>query len=165
MISNAFKSAYTNKVSQQNQAARTIGEGIKDTATLALGIAGFSGGLGSGNLAKGAKHALAGRVGGIGGNIMLASLQEKKDTAQENQEIKNVFTGEEVSETIQSQLGDNPINRSALKQLSTVFEKLTQAREEKIINEKGKIDTSIGEVDPNSELGKKILGGLNDNDR
>ena len=136
-ISNAFKDAYTNQVAQQNKGISTISNGIKDTATAILGGLGFAGSLGSGMLAKASKHALANKVGGVGGNLMLASMEEKKVSMQENQ----AFTAEEVTETIRGQLGDNPINRSAMKQLGTVFEKLQQAKEEKIINEKGQIET------------------------
>ena len=156
MISNAFRGAVENEVAQQNQGINTITTGIKDTATAILGGLGFAGKLGSGMLAKASKHALANKVGGIGGNLMLASMEEKKVSVQENK----AFTAEEVTETIRSQLGDNPINRSAMKQLGTVFEKLQEAKEEKIINEKGQIDTSFGEVDPNSPLGKKIMEGF-----
>src|SRR5574344_1453248 len=129
-ISNAFKGAYVNQVSQQNQGISTITQGVKDLATTAMGIAGFTGALGKGALAQGAMHSFAGRVGGVGGNIMLSTL------------------------------GDNPINRSAKKQLATVFETLQRAKADKIINKKGTIDSELGEIDPNSELGKKVLAQL-----
>lgn len=156
MISNAFRGAVENEVAQQNQGINTITTGIKDTATAVLGGLGFAGKLGTGIFAKASKHALANKIGGIGGNLMLASMEEKKVSMQENK----AFTAEEVTETIRSQLGDNPINRSAVKQLGTVFEKLQQAKEEKIINDKGQIETSFGDVDPNSELGKKIISQM-----
>ena len=167
MISSAFKSAYTNQVAQQNQGINTIVGGVKDAAILAVGITGFAGGLGSGALAEGSKHALAGRVGGIGGNIMLSALNQKTESAKTNKALENIadkteatYTASQVNETIQSQLGDNPINRSAIKQLRTVFETLQNAREQEIINKQGKIESSIGDIDPNSELGKKIMKGL-----
>ena len=96
---------------------------------------------------------------------MLATMQEKKDTAQVNQERKNLFTAEEVGSTIKAQLGDNPINRAAVKQLGTVFETLQKAKEEQIINKKGNIESSIGDIDPNSELGKKIIQNLDKEDK
>ena len=157
MISNAFKSAVVEETSSRNQGINTITGGVKDVGTAILGTLGFAGVLGSGDFAKVSKHALANRVGGIGGNLMLASMEEKKVSVQENK----AFTAEEVTETIRSQLGDNPINRSAMKQLGTVFEKLQQAKEEKIINDKGQIETNFGDVDPNSELGKKIISQMN----
>lgn len=150
MISSAFKSAYQNEVSQQTQGINTITAGVKDALTAAVGITGFAGGLGKGAFAKGAEHALAGRVGGVGGNIMLATLQQKKETAKAEQEKK--FTAKEVM----SSLEGNPINRSAMKTLSTVFE----AIEEGVMDKEGKIETSLGKIDPSSELGKQILGGL-----
>lgn len=163
-ISNAFKSAYTNQVAQKNQGINTITTGVKDIATTMAGVAGFTGALGSGALAQGAKHALAGRVGGIGGNIMLSTMQEKTQTAKANEEIGKLFTSDEVSQTISSTLGGNPIHNSAIKQLGTVFEILQQAKEQNLINKKGTIDSTIGEIDPNSELGKQIVEQMGGNE-
>lgn len=157
MISSAFKGAYQQEVNQQNQGINTITTGIKDTATVILGTLGFAGKLGTGVLAKASKHALANKVGGIGGNLMLATMEEKKETTKNN---KEAFTAEEVTETIKSQLGDNPINRSAMNQLGTVFEKLQEAKEDDILNKKGQLETNFGDIDPNSELGKKIIENL-----
>lgn len=159
-ISNAFKSAYTNQVAQQNQGINTITSGVKDLATAAIGAAGFAGALGSGAAATAAKHTLAGRIGGVGGNIMLSTLQEKKDSANAKQANSQLFSVEDITNTISSQLGGNPINNSAIKQLGTVFETLQQAKEQNLLNKKGTIDSSIGEIDPNSDLGKKIIQGL-----
>lgn len=167
MISNAFKGAYTNQVAQQNQGISTISAGVKSAAVLVAGIAGFAGALGSGAMAQGAQHALANRIGGIGGNIMLSTMNQKVYTARQNRNANAIaegkeptFTASQIGQTIQSQLGDNPINRSAVKQLSTVFETLASATEEGTINKKGNIESSIGDIDPNSELGKKVLKEL-----
>lgn len=169
MIQHAFTSAYTNEVSARNQGINTISTGIKDAVTLAMGITGFAGGFGTStlgkSLAKGAEHALAGRVGGVGGNIMLATLQQKKESASAREDTKQLFSAEEVGQTIQSQLGDNPINRSAKKSLSTVFETLANAKERKLINAANKIESSMGEIDPTSELGKKIISNLDKEDK
>lgn len=159
-ISSAFKSAYANEVNQQNQGINTITSGVKDLATVIAAAVGFSGGLGNGIVSQASKHALAGRVGGIGGNIMLMALQEKKGTASVKQQNAQLFSAEDITNTISSQLGGNPINNNALKQLSTVFETLQAAKSQKLINERGKYQTSLGDIDPNSELGKKITGGL-----
>ncbi len=160
MISNSFKGAYQNEVAQQNQGIQNVTGGVKSALVSALGIAGFSGVLGDGAFAQGAEHAFAGRVGGIGGNIMLAALKQKTDSIKENKNTERLFTGREVSETIKSQLGDNPINRPAVKTLRTVFETLANAQQEGTINKKGNIESSIGDIDPNSELGKKIVKEL-----
>ena len=120
MIQHAFSSAYTNQIAQQNQIVNTAWSGIKDAATLIAGGLGFSGALGEGVVAQGAKHALAGRVGGIGGNIMLASLEEKKKTQKANA-IKLEF----LNKTIEGLKG-NPINYTAIAQLQTVAEKLSK---------------------------------------
>jgi hypothetical protein len=135
MIQHAFTGAYTNKVSQQNQAINTISQGVKDAATLALGVTGFAGGLGQGVVSLGAEHALAGRIGGVGGNIMLATLKEKKDSAKANKERKEMFSEKEISTEIKSQLGSNPINRTAIKNLDTVFETLKKKKIMKEIEE------------------------------
>lgn len=160
MISNAFRGAYTNQVAQQTQGINNITQGVKDVGVAILGSMGFGGMLGEGAVAKGAQHTLAGRIGGVGGNIMLATLNQKKDTAQVNQQNQQLFTKEDVSKTIQTQLGDNPINRAAIKQLNTVFDTLQMAKEQELINKKGQIESSLGDIDPNSELGKQILQGI-----
>lgn len=165
MIQHAFKSAYTSEVEAQNRGINTITSGIKDAATLVAGVLGFAGALGNGALAKGAEHALAGRVGGVGGNIMLATLQQKKETAKAEENKNKLFTSEEVGQTITNQLGDNPINRAAKKSLSTVFETLVKAKDQNIINKKGQIESSIGDIDPNSELGKQIISNLDKEDK
>lgn len=164
MISNSFKGAYTNEVNQRNQGISTITSGVKSAALLVAAALGFSGALGEGALAQGAEHAFAGRIGGIGGNIMLATMNEKKATAQANSDNKQMFSREEVSDTINSQLGDNPINRNAVKKLNTVFETLVNAKEQGII-ENGKIKSDIGDIDPNSELGKKVITSLGKEDK
>lgn len=135
MISNAFKSAYTNKVSQQNQAIGTATQGVKDLATLGLGLAGFTGALGGGAMAQASQHALAGRVGGIGGNIMLANMQEKILTAQENQQ-KSIFIEQDTSKIDQAfDKMYNKIEQSnaenkemQLKVLDTVWNTIERAR-------------------------------------
>lgn len=167
MISNAFKGAYQNEVTQRNQGINTITSGVKDLGTTVLGALGFSGALGTGATSDVFKHALANKIGGIGGNLMLASMDEKVSDAKQLDAIKRGgFTREEVGSTIKAQLGDNPINRAAIKQLNTVFDTLQMAKEQNVINKEGNILTNFGEVDPNSELGKKLLGGMrDDNDR
>lgn len=156
MIQSAFKSAYTNQVSAQNQGINNITGGVK-----ALGMAvALGAGIATGAGAQAMKY--IGKVAGLGGLLMQDKVQEKKESAKG----QKMFSEEEVQKTISSNLGDNPINRSAKKTLSTVFEKLTEAKESGIINKEGKIKSELGDIDPTSELGKKILGGLNnDNDR
>lgn len=164
MISNAFKGAYTNEVSQQNQSMSNIASGVKAIGGTALATLGFTGGAG-----KVIKD-FASKVGGLGGGAMQAVLDEKKTSAETKEEAQKLFTSEEVASTIESQLGNNPINRAAKKQLNTVFETLQMAKEEKLMNKKGQLETDLGPVDPNSELGKQILNQLKedkayDNDR
>lgn len=155
MISNAFKGAYTNEVSQRAQSQSNIASGVKAIGGAILTAMGFT----SGGLGKGLQGAIA-KVGGLGGAVMNAQMDEKKVSAETKEENQKLFTSEEVASTISAQLGDNPINRSAKKQLNTVFETLQMAKEQEILNKKGKIDTELGEVDPNSELGKRIISQL-----
>lgn len=145
MIQSAFTNAYTRQVGAQNQGIGTITQGVKDAGTLAMGITGFAGGLGEGAAAEAAKHSLAGRVGGIGGNIMLATIEEKRGTNAASQ----MFSAQDVGKAISSKLGDNPINRTAKKQL-TVFEMLQKSQTEQMLK------TSIGDISPDSDLGKRI---------
>lgn len=151
MIQSAFTNAYTRQVGAQNQGIGTITQGVKDAGTLAMGITGFAGGLGEGAAAEAAKHSLAGRVGGIGGNIMLATIEEKRGTNEASQ----MFSTQDVGKAISSKLGDNPINRTAKKQLSTVFEMLQKSKTEQMLK------TSIGDISPESDLGKRIKEELN----
>lgn len=169
MISSAFRSAAQNVANQQTQFANNISSGIKDTATLAAGIAGLST-LGTGStLSSAMAHTFAGRVGGIGGNIMLANLQERTDLIKaQKQQSSSLAEGLSLASGLVSQtLGDNPINRNASKQLSTVFEKLSTSVNQGLVDKQGMIETSIGKVDVNSPLGKKILmeGEIDDNDK
>ena len=89
MISNAFKNAYMNEQSAINQTGDTVANAVKGAGTLIAGIAAFTGALGDGTVATAAKHNLAGKIGGIGGNIMLASIDEKRAVAQ-SQQIQNL---------------------------------------------------------------------------
>lgn len=95
-ISNAFKSAYQNEVSQRNKGISTITQGVKTAGTAIVGALGFTGALGSGALAEGAKHALAGKVGGVGGNIMLATLNEKTQASQDAKNNVSIFNEEDT---------------------------------------------------------------------
>lgn len=160
MIQHSFTGAYTSQIGAQNQGIGTITSGVKDATTLGLGVAGFGNALGSEIANKAAKYNLAGRVGGVGGAIMLATLKEKKGSAEAREQQKQMFSREEVGETIKAQLGDNPINRPALKKLNTVFDTLVQAKEAGILNEEGKIITNLGELNPNTEVGKQILSKM-----
>lgn len=87
MIQHAFKSAYTNEVQQRNQGINTITKGVESTIMLAVGIAGMAGALGSAAVSSMAKHALMGRIGGVGGNIMLAAMEQKKASALQQASI------------------------------------------------------------------------------
>ena len=157
-ISSAFKSAATQKVAQENQFVGNIGSAVTSAAGAAFAMGSEKGIMG-----------MAGRISGIGGNAMASTMKEKVDTAKIQAEKKTVFSGDEIKSTISTTLEGNPINRSALKQLGTVFETLERAKENKTINEKGMLETSFGDVDPTSKLGQQILtkmGGKNDdNDR
>ena len=170
MVSNAFRSAAMEETNQQTKFANNISSGIKDIATAIAGVAGFAG-LKSGNLlASAAAHTFAGRVGGIGGNIMLANLQERKQMAVQQKQRQDVlkqgiqYTAGLVDET----LSQNVIDRHAKTQLATVFEKLTQKYDQGMVNKSGKIATSMGDIDMSSPLGQKILkegDTENDNDQ
>lgn len=159
MISSAFRSAAQNVANQQTQFANNISKGIGDAATIAAAVAGFST-LGTGSAISSAMaHTFAGRVGGVGGNIMLASLQERAALIKaQKQQSSSLSEGLNLASGLVSQtLGDNPINRNASKQLATVFEKLSVAVNQGTVDKQGMIDTSLGKVDINSPLGKKIL--------
>ena len=160
MIQHAFTSAYTNQISQQNQGIGTITKGAKDVASLGLGVAGFSGAFGTSELGeianKASKYNLAVNVGGVGGAIMLATLKEKKDATLDREQQQQMFSREEIGNVMKEKLGDNPINRSAMKSLNTVFDTIMEAKEADFINEKGMIETNIGDIKADSPLGIKL---------
>ena len=127
MLSNAFKSAETSRVAAQTQGINTITSGIKDAGIAIAGAMGFSGALGSGAVAKGAKHALAGRIGGIGGNIMLATMEEKIQS-NSRQSIYDIQDTESVNKAFDAAVASNMGN---IKAFETVWEKLSKAREQR----------------------------------
>jgi hypothetical protein len=141
MISNAFKGAYTSQVSARTQGIDTIASGVKSAAAI---IAAVSGGLNKGVGTVMKKF-------GLGGQLMASAIQEKQETSN-SQMISR--------QDIMAKLGGNPINNTAIKQLNTVFDTLTKLNSSGIMNKKGNIESSLGEIDPNSELGQKIAGGL-----
>ena len=157
-ISSAFKSAATQKVAQENEARSTIGSAVTSAAAATFAMSNPT------QLA-----AMGGRITGIGGNVMASTMKEKVDTAKINAEKKVIFSGDEVKSTISTTLSGNPINNAALKNLGTVFETLTKAKEQKIVDEQGRMETSFGKVDASSKLGQQILsklgGNSDDNDR
>ena len=129
MLSNAFKSAETSRVAAQTQGINTITSGIKDAGIAVMGAMGFGGALGSGAVAKGAKHALAGRIGGIGGNIMLATMEEKIQS-NSRQSIYDIKDTEAVNKAFDTAVASNMGN---IKAFETVWEKLSKAREQREI--------------------------------
>ena len=170
MISSAFKGAAQSEAAQQTQFARNVSSGIKDVATTVAAIAGLT--LPTDNLfGEVAKATFANKIGGIGGNIMLASLQARKQAikaAAKQQDILKQgieYTRDLVSDTLKS----NAINNFALKSLDLVFNKLIGARQSGAIDKKGNFDVhGLGKVNVNSPLGQKILEAgdwENDNDR
>ena len=130
MISSAFKGAYQNHVKQQTQGINTITGGIKDAGTAVLGILGFSGALGNGVIAEAGKNALANRIGGVGGNIMLATLEEKKQTALQAKSIYDIEDTYAVDTAFDTAFASNLQNAKAF---TTVWEKLTKKREQKAV--------------------------------
>lgn len=129
MISNAFKGAYQNEVTQRNQGINTITSGVKDLGTAVLGVLGFSGALGTGTASDVFKHALANRIGGIGGNLMLASMEEKiQNNAQPT--IYDIEDTEAVNKAFDDALSSNAQN---VKAFETVWNKLTKSREQQAV--------------------------------
>lgn len=145
----AFKEAYINEVNQQNQGISNITQGVKSAVTLALGMTGFSGGLGDGIVAEGAKHALAGRIGGIGGNVMLAAMQQKTES-NSRRSIYDIEDTEAVNKAFDASVAENPSN---IKAYETVWNKLTKAREQRRVS------------NAEQDIIKHLGGQNNDNDR
>ena len=127
MISSAFKSAYVNQVNQQNQGINTITGGIKDLGTAVTGILGFSGALGSGTLAKAAKFGLANKIGGVGGALMVATMDEKTQPQESpllsasDQEVQGAF----------DKMAAGAKTTADFESLTTVWEQISKARKKK----------------------------------
>ena len=127
MISSAFKSAYVNQVNQQNQGINTIASGVKDLGTAITGILGFSGALGSGTLAKAAKFGLANKIGGVGGALMVATMDEKTQPQESpllsasDQEVQGAF----------DKMAAGAKTTADFESLTTVWEQISKTRQKK----------------------------------
>lgn len=116
MISSAFKSAYTERVSSENRVAGNIQAGIKQGAALAVQMAlGLNPDFRSAAV-EGAGKFASSRLGGIGGATVRAIMNEKAESNNK---------------------GDMGI--------------VSQ-----FMNKKGSIESNVGDIAPNSALGKKI---------
>lgn len=125
MISNAFKSAYTNEVNAQAQGINTISTGVKSAATAIAGGLAFGGALGTGTVAKAAKFGLANQVGGVGGSIMLASMESKTMSNQAG----ILASSQESLESAFDKMASEYKDAEDIAQLSTVWDTITRARE------------------------------------
>ena len=125
MISSAFKSAYRNEVSAQAQGINTISTGVKSAATAIAGGLAFGGALGTGAVAKAAKFGLANQVGGVGGSIMLASMESKTMSNQAG----ILASDQESLESAFDKMAYEYKDAEDIAQLSTVWETITRARE------------------------------------
>ena len=134
MISNAFKGAYTNAVAQQSQGIGNITQGVKDAATVVLGSLGFAGAYGASEggqlMSMASKHALAGRVGGIGGNLMLATLEEKKADTELNQLIASA-SKESLGKAF-DKVAQGAKTAEEFESLNTVWEQMTKSRQKEL---------------------------------
>lgn len=111
-----------NESAQINKTFGNVSSAILDSAAVVTAALGFSGALGEGVTGQALGHAAAGRIGGIGGHLMLATMNQKKDSAKAREENEASFSLSKVEEAVNIGLGDNPINRSAAKSVKTVFE-------------------------------------------
>lgn len=129
MISNAFKSAYTNQVAQQNQGINTISSGVKSVATItALGFGASSGGLTS----------LANKVlPGLGGALTNATSNEKIDSLNEIANASNEAVGASFDK-----VASGAKSAEEFRALDTVWNKIQSARqkatEDRLVSEVAK---------------------------
>ena len=127
MISSAFKSAYQNEFNQQSQMLNTINTGIKDLGTAMVGMLGFNGTLGSGTMAKAAKLGLANKIGGVGGALMVATMDEKTQPQESpllsasDQEVQGAF----------DKMAAGAKTTADFESLTTVWEQISKARQKK----------------------------------
>lgn len=157
MISNSFKSAYGGFASGFSQWTGNLAKGTTAPVNAVASIFGFASGVSA--LRKGLANSHEKAKTGE------SAVQETVDEKAKAIIAQNTFSRDEVIKTINSTLGNNPINRYAQNQLETVFGKLLRAKEEGIMNKKGQIQTNMGDIDPNSELGKQIISNLDKEDK
>ena len=112
----------------QNQGIDTITTGAKSAATAVLGIAGLSGGLGSGIVAKAAKYGLANKVGGVGGAIMMSTMEDKISSDMAGNLIASA-SQEDVSNAFK-QMASGYSDRESIYQLDTVWNTIVKQREQ-----------------------------------
>ena len=140
MISNAFKSAYMQKENAFNAFGRDVGEATKNAFTVVAGAAGALGAFGDGAVASATKHNLAGKIGGIGGNIMLAYLDEKKDVSS-NKAIQDLskLSDEELDARFEKIASGTEAGSLEEKVVDTVWNKIEKERsrrmEEKVLKD------------------------------
>lgn len=150
MISNAFKSAYMSEQSAINQVGTNVTNAMKGAGTLIAGIAGFTGALGDGAVATAAKHNLAGQIGGIGGNIMLATMDEKKAVAQ-SQQIQNLakLSEEELDARFKPIVEGTDPNSLEEQVVDTVWNKIQKERAKNL--EKNILNKLEGRINNDSD--------------
>lgn len=127
MISSAFKSAYQNEFNQQSQMLNTINTGIKDLGTAMVGMLGFNGTLGSGTMAKAAKLGLANKIGGIGGALMVATMDEKTQP----QESPLLSASDKEVQGAFDKMAAGAKTTADFESLTTVWEQISKARQKK----------------------------------
>lgn len=126
MIQHAFTGAYQNKVGALNQGINTITGGVKDAATIALGAISMAGGLGSGTVSQAAKFGLANKIGGVGGSIMMATMQEKINSDVSSNLIASASLGD--LDAALDKTANKYKDSESLAQLDTVWNTISKIR-------------------------------------
>ena len=144
MISNAFKGAYTERVGAENKVAGNIQAGIRDAASIAtIAALGFTGAISDEAILKGVSRMGASRLGGIGGNAVMAALGEKKDTAQVRKDDTRLLNAdEEELDKIFTELSNQSTSEEMDTAIDTVWQKLNQGNKKKL-NDKIKLNLQL----------------------
>ena len=144
MISNAFKGAYTERVQAENKVAGNIQRGIRDAASIAtIAALGFTGAISDEAILKGVSRMGASRLGGIGGNAVMAALGEKKETAQVRKDDTRLLNAdEEELDKIFTELSNQSTSEEMDTAIDTVWEKLNQGNKKKL-NDKIKLNLQM----------------------
>lgn len=125
-----------NESAQMNKTFGNVSGAILDSAAVVTAALGFSGALGEGATGQALGHAAAGRIGGIGGNLMLATMNEKVRTQQDVSDKKFLANAsdEELESAFDSMVKEgNENDRLRESALDTVWDILSREREKKKI--------------------------------
>lgn len=123
-----------NESAQMNKTFGNVSSAILDSAAVVTAALGFSGALGEGVTGQALGHAAAGRIGGIGGHLMLATMNQKVKSSQDfksDSQFLNEASDEELDYGLGKVYNEGKDDKVKMEALSTVADILMRSREKK----------------------------------